>query len=120
MLLPLLFIGSGLWLIVQSVVGPQVEVTVKKCTSHVTGRDSSDYCTGTWTVDGHVITGDIQGATSSDKGSTVFATVNGDTATTKSLLLPLLLLGLGLPFLILPYQGFRARRRRRPTSPVDT
>jgi len=38
----------------------------------------------------------------SDVGKTVAATVRSDTAYSRSLVLPIVLIGLGLPFLLIP------------------
>ena len=55
----------------------------------------------------------------SDVGRTVDATVRGDTAYSRSLGLPILLIVLGAPFLALPWLAWRARRRgRAPDAPA--
>jgi hypothetical protein len=55
--------------------------------------------------------GGYNGGSAADVGTTVDATVRGDTAYSRSLGLPLLLIALGLPFLALPVAAFRHRRR---------
>lgn len=49
----------------------------------------------------------------SDVGRTVDATVRGDTAYSRSLVLPILLVALGLPFLTVPALAIRTRLRAR-------
>ena len=120
MIFPFLFIGPGVWLLVQSAVGTRVEARVDDCSLQVTGRTYAEYCTGTWTIDGHVVHGNVDGVSSSDEGHTVSATVRGDTAYSTSLVLPLILIGLGLPFLILPYRAVRTRRRRRQAEKAQS
>lgn len=102
-LLPFFLIGAGGWLIFQREHGTRTSVEVTGCDLRVSGRGYAEYCEGSWTVHGHqVIDGEIDGASSSDVGHTIGATVRGDTAYSRSLGLPLLLIGLGVPFLIMP------------------
>ncbi|HSF87712.1 MAG TPA: hypothetical protein VLG28_18880 [Acidimicrobiia bacterium] len=63
-----------------------------------------------WTIDGHmVIGGFVGGKGESDVGKTVAATARGDTAYSRSLGLPILLIGMGLPFLLLPAAQIKRR-----------
>jgi hypothetical protein len=112
-LLPFAFIGAGGWLLYQGEVGPHVLATVNGCETHVSGRSSSEYCTGTWQLDGRTVEGDIENADDPFPGETIEVTVHGDTAYTRSLTLPVILIGLGLPFLITPIKWARAALRRR-------
>jgi hypothetical protein len=95
-------IGSGIFLLVQRQTGPRASATVADCVRTGSGRYASTHCTGSWVVGGslleggHVVVGTIDGAEMSDVGKTLDVTLRGDTAYTRGLALPLLLLGLGL------------------------
>ncbi len=113
-------IGAGVFLVVQRETGTRVRATVTGCVQTGAGRTQATDCTGTWVVggdlvggDGRVVVGKVDGATRSDIGKTIDVTLRGDTAYTRSLKLPLLLIGLGLvvPALIL-FAVLNARRRR--------
>jgi hypothetical protein len=120
LLAELVMIGAGVFLVVQRQTGTRVRATVTGCIRTGAGRTESVDCSGTWVVggsllgEGHIVVGDVDGATQSDVGKTIDVTLRGDTAYTRSLKLPLLLIGLGL---VLPVVGLVAvvtgRRRRR-------
>jgi hypothetical protein len=95
---PLIFIGPGLWLLWQREHGTHVQATVTGCRTSSSGRSYAEYCTASWTAHGRVIVGDIEGTDGSHVGDTIGATARGDTAYSTSLTLPLLLIGLGVPF----------------------
>ena len=119
--IPLAVTGGGVWLLYQRAWGTRVEATVLSC--GVSGgivSGSSTYrqdCEASWTIDGHEVTGPFSGGNgNSDVGKTVDATVRGGTAYSRSLVLPVVLLVLGLPLLVLvlalPVLGRRSQRNR--------
>lgn len=113
MLLPLVLVGSGVWLLVQRQTGERVEAEVLGCDLDVGHRRSEQHCTARWTQDGVEHVGPIQGSGDQEVGERVTATVRGDELYSRSLSLPLVLLGLGLPLCALPFAWVR-RRIRRP------
>ena len=113
MLVPLVLVGSGLWLLAQRQFGEKVEAEVLNCDIEVGYKASSQYCTARWTQDGVEHTGPIQGSSDNEVGETVTATVRGDELYSRSLGLPLILLGLGLPLCILPFTWVRRKLRGR-------
>jgi hypothetical protein len=121
--IPAALLGGGGFLLYQRAVGTRVEATVLECdTSGSIIRGGSTYrtdCIAAWTVDGSTVIGAFTGGNGeSDVGKTVDATVRGDTAYSRSLGLPLILLALGLPFLVIPFLAIRSKRasRRAPVS----
>jgi hypothetical protein len=117
----LVMIGAGVFLLVQRETGTRVKATVTGCVQTGAGRTETTDCTGTWVVggalvggDGRIVVGEVAGATKSDVGKTIDVTLRGDTAYTRSLKLPLLLIGLGLVVPVLAGVAVvNARRRRR-------
>lgn len=95
-------IGSGVFLLVQRQTGPHASASVAECVTTGGGRWASTHCSGSWIVGGslleggHVVVGTIDGADRSDVGKTIDVTLRGDTAYTRGLALPLLLIGIGL------------------------
>jgi hypothetical protein len=93
--------GAGVFLLVQRQTGPRASATVDRCVTRGTGRRAQTYCTGSWIVGGsllaggHVVVGTIQGAEQSDEGKTLDVTLRGDTAYSRGLALPLVLVALG-------------------------
>ncbi|MGB5136346.1 MAG: hypothetical protein WBN89_14360 [Prochlorococcaceae cyanobacterium] len=60
-------------------------------------------CIAQWEIGGWLVIGGFTGGNGeSDVGSTVDATVRGHTAYSRSFILPVVLIALGLPFLALP------------------
>lgn len=112
MIFPLVLVGSGLWLLGQRQFGEKVEAEVLNCDIDIGYKASKQYCTARWTQDGVVHFGPIQGSSDSEVGDTVTATIRGDELYSRSLGLPLILLGLGLPFCVLPYSFVRRKLRR--------
>ena len=103
--IPAGLVGCGAWLLYQRYVGTSVQATVLACeTSGNWGRYHStirEDCVAEWTIDGHTVTGGfVAGNGASDVGKTVGATVRDGTTYSRSLVLPLLLIALGTPFLI--------------------
>ena len=104
--MPAALVGGGAWLLYQRAVGTQVEATVLACETSVQwaryAPRVSQPCVAEWTVDGQKVVGGFDGGNGpSDVGKTVNATVRGDTAYSRSLVLPIVLIVLGLPFLAL-------------------
>lgn len=112
MLAPLVLVGAGGWLLAQRQFGEKVEAEVLSCDIEVGYKASSQYCTARWTHDGVEHTGPIQGSGDNEVGETVSATVRGDEVYSRSLGLPLILLGLGLPLCALPFFWVRRKLRR--------
>ena len=119
--IPAATIGAGAYLLYQRAAGTRVEATVIGC--NVSGgvfSGTSNYredCVAEWTIDGATVVGGLSGGSGGwDPGETVDATVRGDTAYSRSLELPILLIALGLPFLAIPVFAARAKRRNRRTS----
>jgi hypothetical protein len=123
-LLPFALFGAGAWLLWEREAGTRERVTVDSCLVQRTGRSYSEYCTGSWTVKGHLVVGPVDGATSSQEGETIDATVRGGTAYSRSPTVAFILIGLSLPFFIVPYRWaremVRRRRAKRSVAPADT
>jgi hypothetical protein len=116
--IPAATFGGGAYLLYERAVGTRVEATVIGC--DVTGgvfRRASNYredCVAAWTIEGETVVGGLSGGSGGwEPGETVDATVRGDTAYSRSLGLPILLIALGLPFLAIPVLAARAKRRGR-------
>jgi hypothetical protein len=110
-------IGVGVFLLVQRQTGPRTMVTVDDCVTTGAGRYQTTHCTGSWVVGGslldggHVVVGTVDGAEQSDMGKTLEVTLRGDTAYTRGLALPLILLGSGVVAAALVPLLFVALRR---------
>lgn len=115
--IPVALVGGGGWLLFQRAAGTRVEATVLDCDTSGSfrryGSTVRQDCIAEWTVDGRTVIGGFAGGDGfSDVGRTFDATVRGDTAYSRSLGLPILLIALGLPFILLPVAAIRDRRRR--------
>ncbi|HWJ67228.1 MAG TPA: hypothetical protein VNT31_11150 [Nocardioides sp.] len=117
LLVPFVLVGAGAWLIYQRQTGERVEAEVLGCEIDVGYRRSSQYCTARWTVDGVEYTGPIQGSGDQEVGETVTATLRDGELYSRSLILPLVLLGLGLPLCWFPFAFVRSRLRRTDQEP---
>lgn len=119
MLVPFVLVGAGAWLIIQRQTGEKVEASVVGCDLDIGYKRAAEYCTATWTIDGQEFTGPLNNAGNLEAGDTVTATLRGDELYGRSLVLPLILIGLGLPMLLLPYAWVRRRIRgdRRTPAP---
>jgi hypothetical protein len=104
-------IGPGIFLIVQRETGTRTIATVGDCQTLGTGKYDRTHCNGTWIVGGsllaggHVAYGTINGARKEDVGKKLDVTLRGDSAYTRDLGLPAVLIGLGLLLI-----GLLARR----------
>lgn len=107
MIVPFVLIGAGGWLLWQRQTGEKVEAEVITCDFDIKYKSSSQHCTARWTVDGVEMFGPIQGSGDQEVGETVTATLHGDELYSRSLTLPLVLLGLGLPLLFFPIMWIR-------------
>ncbi len=117
-LLPFALFGAGAWLLWEREAGTRVRVTVDDCLVQRTGRSYTETCTGTWTLHGRVVEGPVDGATSDQEGETIDATARGGTAYSRSPAVALILIGLSLPFFIVPVRWVitLVRKRRRAAS----
>ncbi len=102
MVVPFVLVGGGGWLLWQRQTGETVEAEVLTCDFDIRYKTSSQHCTARWTEDGVERIGPIQGSGDQEVGKTVTATLRGDELYSRSLTLPLILLGLGLPLLFFP------------------
>jgi hypothetical protein len=95
-------VGSGVFLLIQRQTGTLATATVGDCQVTGAGRYRSVHCTGSWIVGGsllaggHVVVGTVDGVDTDAVGKTIDVTLRGDTAYSRGLTLPLLLIGLGL------------------------
>jgi hypothetical protein len=112
-------LGGGVFLIVERETGTRAKAKVTECVESGGSRLHRIDCTGTWVVGGslvggggHVVVGPIEGAESSDVGKAIDVTLSGDHAYTRSLVLPILLLGLGLLLAVLGGLAVIKPRRR--------
>lgn len=117
LLLPIVLVGSGAWLLWQRQVGERVEAEVIGCEFDIGYKRSSQYCTARWTENGVERTGPIQGSGDHEVGETVTATLRDGELYSRSLGLPLILIGLGLPFCAIPVLWVRSKLRRAPEMP---
>jgi hypothetical protein len=105
--IPFALVGGGGWLLYQRGFGTRVEATVLSCDASGNfrryGTTFRTDCVAEWTIDGRVVVGGFSGGNGEgDVGKRVDATVRGNTAHSRSLGLPILLIVLGLPFLVIP------------------
>ncbi len=116
MIVPFVLVGAGGWLLWQRQTGETVQAEVLTCDFDIRYKTSSQHCTARWTEDGVEKIGPIQGSGDQEVGETVSATLRGDELYSRSLTLPLVLLGLGLPLLVLPFLWVRRLVSRRSES----
>lgn len=128
MVAPFLLLGAGGWLLWQRQTGEKVEAEVLTCDFDIRYKTSSQHCTARWTEDGVEKIGPIQGSGDQEVGETVDATLRGDELYSRSLSLPLTLIGLGLALLFLPIlwvrrliagRGGRAAAAAGPPPPAS-
>jgi hypothetical protein len=121
--MPAALLGGGTWLLYQRAVGTRVDATVLGCETSGNfrkfGSTIRTECYAEWTIDGETVVGNFSaGNGQGDVGRTVSATVRGDTAYSRSLGLPILLLALGLPLALFLGWSVKLRLsgRSRPRS----
>lgn len=112
LVVPFVLVGSGIWLLVQRQVGEKVEAEVISCDIDVGYKTTAQHCTARWTEDGVEHVGPIQGSGDQEVGETITATRRGDELYSRSLTLPLVLLGLGLPLCFFPVAWLRGRLKK--------
>lgn len=118
LVIPIVLVGAGGWLLWQRQTGERVEAEVLGCDFDIGYKSSRQHCTARWTVDGVDYTGPIQGSGDQEVGETVEATLRDGELYSRSLTLPLILLGLGLPFCAFPVLWVRSKLRRTPETPA--
>jgi hypothetical protein len=123
--IPVAVVGGGAFLLYQRAYGTRVDARVLDCeTSGTIIRGASTYrtdCIAQWTIDGQTVVGAFTGGNGEpDVGKTVSATVRGDTAYSRSLVLPIVLLVLGLPFLAFPVLAIKHQIKARLGRPIGT
>src|SRR5579884_2148340 len=112
-----LLIAPGVWLIVQRQTGTRAMAKVEDCDVVGSGEYRNVYCTGSWTVGGslleggHVVVGKIDGVDDDAVGKTIEVTVRGDTAYSRDLILPSILIGAGVGWTLLLIPLWRTRAR---------
>ena len=100
-------LGGGIFLLVQRETGTRAQAHVTSCRSSGPAKVRKTHCEGSWTVGGslleggRVVVGTIDGASQGDVGKTIDVTVRGDTAYSRSIVLPIVLVVLG----VLPAAG---------------
>jgi hypothetical protein len=117
-LIPVVMVGAGGWLLWQRQNGERVEAEVIGCEFDTGYKSSRQYCTARWSEDGVERTGPIHASGDQEVGKTVTATLRSGELYSRSLTLPLMLLGIGLPFCVFPYAMARKklRDRRAPSA----
>jgi hypothetical protein len=118
--------AGGVYLTVIQFTGVAAKATVTECVQDTDSRyPGVTYdCTGTWVSggdlvggNGHVIVGTVEGADITDVGKAVDVRLAGGEAYVQSLLLPLLLMGLGFPSAaLIGYVMVRSRQRPEPST----
>ncbi len=117
LLIGALLIAPGVWLIVQRQTGTRALAKVDNCDVEGYGEYRKVYCTGSWTVGGslleggHVVVGKIDGVDDDAVGKTIDVTVRGDTAYSRDLILPSILIGAGVGWTLLLIPLWRTRTR---------
>jgi hypothetical protein len=91
----------GIALLDLSQTGTPAQASVEYCETTGAGRYERTDCSGSWIVGGslldggHVIVGTVDDADQSDVGKTIDVMLHGDTAYSRSLFTPLVLIGFG-------------------------
>ena len=119
LVMPLVLVGSGAWLLAQRQFGERVEAEVIGCDFDINYKRSTQHCTARWTEDGIERTGPIQASGDHEVGETVSATLRDGELYSRSLTLPLILLGLGLPLCYFPFAWARRLLSRRSAPDVQ-
>jgi hypothetical protein len=122
LLLVMLGMGAaGVFLLSVQFTGTAATATVTDCVQDPDSRYVTYDCTGTWVTggslvggNGHVVVGTVQGVDNTDVGKTIAVRLSGGEAYAQSLVLPILLMGLGFPpAALIGFLLVRTRRRRR-------
>ena len=94
--------GGGIFLLLQRETGTRTQAHVSSCDVSGAGKYRRVHCVGSWTIGGslldggRVVVGTVNGVDTGAIGKTVDVTVRGDTAYSRSLVLPIVLVVLGL------------------------
>lgn len=88
-------VGGGIFVLVRQHSGTPVTVTVTECTT-ARATQGGSVCYGSWTLDGRVVTGEIEGSGGAEPGDEISARATGTRAYTPSLRLPIILISLGV------------------------
>ncbi|HVF20942.1 MAG TPA: hypothetical protein VNA14_11980 [Mycobacteriales bacterium] len=118
-LLGAVLVFNGAKMLVQRQTGERVQATVTSCVGSGRARNSRTDCVGSWTSDGALRRGKIQGATSDQVGKVIDVTVEGDTAYSRHIGLPLMLVGLGLLPLALGIALLRGMLKKPAAAPAE-
>lgn len=100
---------AGTISLVQRETGARMQVKVDDCDVKWQGQYRYVYCTGTWIVggplseNGHVVVGSVEGADTDDVGKMIDVTLSpdGETAYTRDVRVPVILLATGAGFVVL-------------------
>lgn len=113
MLIPVVMLGSGGWLLWQRQTGDKVRAEVIGCDTDIGYKRATQHCTARWSEDGVERTGPIEASGDQEVGETITATERDGVLYSRSLALPLILIGLGLPFCWVPFAFVRGKLRSR-------
>ena len=80
-----LMVGGAAWSYIDEHSGKSARAKVTDCYSRGSGKGSAVYCSGTWTVDGRTVSGDIYNGRMGDEGKTLSVRVHGGRATKPTL-----------------------------------
>ena len=116
MLIPVVLVGAGGWLLGQRQLGTKVEAEVIGCDFDIRYKSSAQYCTARWEEDGVEKIGPIHASGDQEVGKTITATERDGELYSRSLALPLVLIGLGLPFCYFPYAWVRRKIKGDPAA----
>lgn len=114
---------AGVYLMVIQFTGVPARATVTECVQDTDSRypGVTFDCTGTWATggslvggNGHVVFGTVDGVDDTDVGKTIDVRLSGGEAYAESLVLPILLMGLGFPSAALIGFLFARVQRRHP------
>jgi hypothetical protein len=88
-------VGGGIYVLVRQHSGVPVTVTVTGCTT-ARATQGGSVCSGSWTLDGRTVTGEIEGSGDAEVGDEIAARATGTRAYTPSPRLPIILISLGV------------------------
>src|SRR5215212_2736021 len=107
-------LAGAAWTYVDEHSGKSARAKVTDCYSPGTAKYRGVYCSGTWTVDGRTVSGDIFNGRMSDEGKTLSVRVHGGRATKPTLWVSIGLAVMGVFVLGMGVIVLRAFRRQRP------